>query len=117
MSFIDPDLRDEWRKRDEANRERCRKAGHHVFVGSGDRCVACSAVNPESLKPRVTLVIDGFRAVHDPAKSTVVIERRSVDAVGAERWEQASRLVSATEKEASEHERLIYLFFTKGRAP
>ncbi len=115
MSFQDPDDREAWAKRAVEQRAKCAKTSHQ-FVGSGDRCVVCSAVNPEALKPRVTLVTSEYRAVHDPKLETVTIEQRGTDAVGAERW-SAIKTLSSNQSRSEESHRPIFVLLSKGTKP
>lgn len=82
MSFVDPDLREQWAKDAAAKRQQCQKGGH--LWGDSGKCSVCGDLDP---RPRVTLVAGALRAVYDPKSVIVVIEKRGKDAVGGERWE------------------------------
>lgn len=116
MSFQDPDQREAWAKRAEQDRERCRKAGRHEYVGSGDRCVVCSAASPDSIKPRITLATPDYRAIHNPQTGNVTIEKRSTDILGADRWDHVASLSNTHSRSEPSSHHLIELL-TKGARP
>ncbi len=116
MSFIDPDQREAMAKSAQELRARCAKQGQHTFVGSGDRCIVCSAVNPEAMKPRVTLKADVYRAVHDPQRNTVTIEKSSTDSLGSERWD-AVKTLSSIQSRSEESHWPIFVLLSKGVKP
>lgn len=88
MSFIDPDLREQWAKDSAERKERCRKAGTHAFESTTHLCNVCGLLDPARMEPRVVLMSAGrsVRAVFVPKESKVVIETMSKDSLGAERW-------------------------------
>jgi ribosomal protein L37E len=116
MSFMDPDFRERLERDGRESRERCQKAGRHEFVGSGERCAVCSVPNPEHQKPRVTLVAGDFRAIFKPVSGDVVIEQRSFDSLGAERWD-AIETLSNTHSRSEKSQHHIIALLSKGRAP
>lgn len=116
MSFIDPGLRETWARDAERARERCRRSGAHEYVGSGERCVVCSAVNPDTQRPRVTLVAGDFRAVFHPPTGNVVIEKRSTDSLGADRWDVIDTLSNTQSRSEKSHHHIIALL-SKGAKP
>ena len=111
MSFIDPDLREQWQREAEANRERCRKAGYHDW--RNDRCSICGVPDPVSQKPRVTIQGGDYRAVWNPAKGIVSIEKRSTDSLGAERWDAVDS-VSSSQSRSEKSQWPVYVLLTQG---
>lgn len=85
MSFIDPDLREQWAKDTEAKRAICRVDGHK-FTGIAS-CDVCGVENPKAKKPRVVLSTRDYRAIFVPDTGKIVIELRGVDNLGADRWD------------------------------
>lgn len=81
MSFIDPDLREQWATADEKRRAECAKLGHSY--SSIDVCIRCGR---RSNIPRVVAEYCGKRAVYRADRGSIIIERSSVDAVGDKCW-------------------------------
>lgn len=79
---MDPDFRDLLRKNDE-DRSKRQLVCTHEF-GHGEACILCELPNPN---PRVVLVLDNLRAVYKPKENKIVVEARTSDALGAERWD------------------------------
>lgn len=109
MSFMDPDYRERLQKESEAKRQQC-KIGGHEFNTKG----TCSRCGGFDGKPRVTLSTPDYRAVYNPNNSVIVIEKRSTDSLGADRWDEIDRVTSSHAK--SEPSRYhIYLLLRDGK--
>lgn len=115
MSFLDPDLREQWARDAERRRQECSKRGAHRYL-QDFKCGDCGAADPESLKPYVCLVAGDFRVVHDRHNQTAVIEKRTTDSVGAERWDHVET-VGSTNPRNEKSTWPLFALLTKGRAP
>lgn len=89
VSFMDPDFREAMQRESERKRELCRKSGGHSYKPGTFVCTTCHETN---LDPRVTLVNGDLRAVWKPREHVVVIEKRSTDSLGAERWDAIEQI-------------------------
>jgi ribosomal protein L37E len=116
MSFMDPDQREAWAKRAEAQREQCRKNGGHTWGAHTGQCNVCGIASEESKKPRVTLVADDYRSVFYPTNGSIVIEKRSTDSLGADRWDVIDTLSNTQSRSEKSHHHIIALL-SKGAKP
>jgi hypothetical protein len=113
MSFMDPDLRDEWRKADEVRQRECFKRNGNNHRYEGDACADCGKANPN---PRVTLVVDDLRAVYDPTLGSVVIEKLGRDAIGGAVW-TAVQTINSTQSKSEPTNAFVFKLLSRGRRP
>jgi hypothetical protein len=117
VSFIDPDYREQLQRDQEKRAEGCKHVGHTwTKADLFDRCTRCNALNPESQKPRITLRTDAYRVIWKPADDALVIESRSVDSLGAERWDHVET-ISASRSRSDAWPAHLFDLLTKGRRP
>lgn len=117
--MIDPDQREQWAKDSAERRERCAKAGTHAYESTTHLCNVCGALDPKQLEPRVVLALRDLRAVFVPKQNLVVVERRAVDRLGTERWDEVTSISRGNSDATPDGKRLSYAYelITNGRAP
>jgi hypothetical protein len=82
VSFMDPDYRQALSEAQRKHDADCAKLGH-TFT-SIDVCVRCGR---KDTRPRIVATFIGQRAVFRPDRNTITIEVKSVDSMGAVRWD------------------------------
>lgn len=103
----------------------CRQRRHHSFVTGHADCTICGAPNPDvARRARITLVADDLRAVYNSATESLLIEKRSHDSLGNEKWDVVEQMTAMQSRQlvadgAAGGRLSFYVFqlMTKGRTP